>query len=449
VSNDAALYEYAMGPVNKNEETHLFENIVKEVIADKTRVPKQAQFTKDGNVLYVKHNGEKINFSELLSKVNLTQMSLDSESVKAYENDGTMHAKSPSREVFAERIAQADVKQQQSLGKLKYGEMLAVFKYTTESYKPMNALMRGQHADLAIKDIPDLVAHVAVASYALTKVPDIELPYVVRNQDTYGLNKMLEKAQTHEVSVEQSFISTAMSSQKDFNGGVQVIYKNVHGKSISAISEIPYEEEYLIPPSTQLQWTGHQVSESGQHVFTVEGANVLLEERHKSPSFTAAKEMNELVESSLQKLENKTHMSKSDIKEFVYEIIEISERQGIISESEKEAYYAKDTKGVSRFDKDIEAISNVQMGMKDRMLHSISRVSNTMGLNAINHYVNKKITKDVRKQLAPSRATFEKLKESMKTIATKEIRAQVQPASDKQPVVTGNAKTKDTGQREL
>lgn len=222
MSNDAALYEYAMGPVNKNEETHLFENIVKEVIADKTRVPKQAQFTKDGNVLYVKHNGEKINFSELLSKVNLTQMSLDSESVKAYENDGTMHAKSPSREVFAERIAQADVKQQQSLGKLKYGEMLAVFKYTTESYKPMNALMRGQHADLAIKDIPDLVAHVAVASYALTKVPDIELPYVVRNQDTYGLNKMLEKAQTHEVSVEQSFISTAMSSQKDFNGGVQV-----------------------------------------------------------------------------------------------------------------------------------------------------------------------------------------------------------------------------------
>ncbi|MFV9875852.1 MAG: hypothetical protein AB8U16_04635 [Rickettsiales endosymbiont of Dermacentor nuttalli] len=36
------------------------------------------------------------------------------------------------------------------------------------------------------------------------------------------------------------------------------------------------EQEYLIPPTTQLKWTGYQQTAKG-YIFIVEGANALLD----------------------------------------------------------------------------------------------------------------------------------------------------------------------------
>ncbi|XVN43162.1 MAG: hypothetical protein RCG15_02450 [Candidatus Rickettsia vulgarisii] len=65
--------------------------------------------------------------------------------------------------------------------------------------------------------------------------------------------------------------------------------KNVRGKSIKALSKYPNEKEYLLPPSTQLKWGGYKKTDKG-HVFVVEGANVLINEK-QLPSYKAAEEI--------------------------------------------------------------------------------------------------------------------------------------------------------------
>lgn len=87
------------------------------------------------------------------------------------------------------------------------------------------------------------------------------------------------------------FISTSYDDLKKF-GPNKLILQNVKGKYIAPISEHPREEEYLLPPSTQLKLTGHKVEkmqvfdEATQqfkkkkiHIFTGEGVNVLLDQK--------------------------------------------------------------------------------------------------------------------------------------------------------------------------
>jgi hypothetical protein len=57
---------------------------------------------------------------------------------------------------------------------------------------------------------------------------------------------------------------------------IAIIYQNVHGKDISPLSNHQEEKEYLIPPSTQIKWTGYQKTKNG-HIFTARGANNLLD----------------------------------------------------------------------------------------------------------------------------------------------------------------------------
>jgi hypothetical protein len=149
------------------------------------------------------------------------------------------------------------------------------------------------------------------------------------------MTKMQEKQEVEQI---QGFTSTAYKTQKQF-GSVQVVYKNVQGVNVAALSEFPSEKEYLIPPSTQIKYTGHKVVD-GRHVFTAEGTNILLDTKKElSPTERTDLAIDKLVEKTIKHLGADGRISDQEAKEFFKEVIDLNVKNGLVSEKEKELYF--------------------------------------------------------------------------------------------------------------
>ncbi|WP_342224866.1 ADP-ribosyltransferase [Rickettsia endosymbiont of Urophora cardui] len=280
VSKDKHM-SYQYGPLNKSKDTQIFEEIIHDIIQDYENNTKNISFSKSNGQILLNRKGKTINLKNLLNNVNFNHLSISKEDIQKYATNTKINLSPPSYKEFQERIKEADIQQAASLSTLDYGEMLAIYKYTGVHYKTMSLLLRDTDA-MKTNQIASAMLNTAIASHGLNKLPDIHLPQVIRNQDKYNLNQLIKNAQEHIISQEKGFISTSLAPNLKIDTesnkkNVRIIYKNVRGKSISAISQRPDELEYLLPPSTQIRWTGYKNTSAG-YVFTAEGANVLLDE---------------------------------------------------------------------------------------------------------------------------------------------------------------------------
>ena len=411
-------FEYAYGPLNKSDETKLFEQIVRDIIidrknllnADKTK-PKVTTRVQN-NIMYAIHNGQEININELLKNVNLNHVNLHENDLRGYEilytKDSNLKNTVPSSNNFDERIVQSDIHQQESLSKLSYAEKVAINVYTSSQYDDMNGILRGCNAP---QDFDRCLMDIAVASQGLNSLPSIELPTVTRMQGKYDLDKMMKMQKNHEIEQVQGFLSTSYETQKHF-GDVQIVYENVRGVSIAALSEFPDEKEYLIPPSTQIKYTGYKFIQ-GRHVFTSEGANVLLDTKQETPlhdktpiskNIPISKNtpisqqlehlVNKLIDQEEQQLANKGRISKKEAESFIQGFIDLNIQCEVITNAEKALYFKKNKSGKSAFDKDVQILLTTPKGLplRDRFLYAASNVSNTLGFKKLSNIFNDKIS---------------------------------------------------------
>ncbi|MGX6960407.1 MAG: ADP-ribosyltransferase [Rickettsia endosymbiont of Pentastiridius leporinus] len=288
--------KYPFGPLNKSTESKVFETIVQDLINDYNNPNKKIQLFKNNkNEIILKKNNAQISLSEFMKNVNLNHISLPKQAIKKYaeigfprlelktiNNTQSIVSLPPlTHNQFLERIENTNTPQTKDLKKLEYGEMAAINQYTSFKYQDINNLLRDSNS-LPIEKIPEMIMHIAVASHGLNKIPDIKLPIVIRNQQSELLNEYINNVKENKVTAEKAFISTSYESQENFNSknkseGIKIIFKDVKGKDISPLSQYPNEKEYLLPPSTQLKWSGYSKTKLG-HVFITEGANVLLDE---------------------------------------------------------------------------------------------------------------------------------------------------------------------------
>ncbi|MGI4775366.1 MAG: hypothetical protein ACRYE9_00270 [Janthinobacterium lividum] len=252
-----------------------------------------------------------INLNELLSKVNFNHLALSGQDISMY----SQHVASKLAPITPEGykrlfdyhyMQNPNSKEKEFLNQLDHGEKQAIQIYSGNDYKEINAVLRGQAVtkSLSSEKIVESLMHAAVASHGLNKLPDVELPRTVRIQDDYELNELIDNASQHKVTLESAFISTADQFSQFatdlFKGNVRIIYENVKGKKVDALSIAP-ENEYMIPPSTQIKWTGHK-EENGIHYFTAQGANVLLDQ--VKPINTRITEAIEQIDSIVTKISN-------------------------------------------------------------------------------------------------------------------------------------------------
>ncbi|XVN43600.1 MAG: ADP-ribosyltransferase [Candidatus Rickettsia vulgarisii] len=249
------------------------------------------------------------NLAELIEKVNFSHLSVSQRDIKKYANYVTKKSGTiPIEEKFKEDIEkkeqelirfkekienkeskeykelEAKIQETASLNSLDYGEKIAIYRYTGSDYSSINRLLKGfDRLDISVSKIPLICLDAAIASHGLNKLPDIELPMVVRYEGGYQLDQHLEEVKNKKITQEKAFTSTSLKTfghKEGYNKGGQgvvIIYQNVcvRGKYVSPISQHQSEEEYLISPDSQIAWTGYQKTQNG-HVFTARGANNLL-----------------------------------------------------------------------------------------------------------------------------------------------------------------------------
>ena len=294
VDKEKQKFKYASGPLNKDKATIELEKIFNDLVEDSTKQDKSVKITlENGQLFYQKGTNDKVNLTDILSKANLKHLNIDPALIETYSKIPAIHDNPGNKPILTEagfksKINGATPVQKEYLNELTYGECLAIYRYTSPDYAKINGLMREDYqnlkklGELQEETVKSALMHTIVASSALSKVPDIDLPTVTRRQGDFGIDQMIENVKKNNVTQEKAFTSSSFEDLEEFKLTYpnQIILKNVQGKDISAISYFGKEKEYLISPSTQLKWTGHTM-DGENHVFTVEGSNVLLDQRMK------------------------------------------------------------------------------------------------------------------------------------------------------------------------
>lgn len=410
IRNKSHDLEYAYGPLNKSDETRLFEKIIDMVILDRYQQSqrryrnvdynneREINFSIKNNQLYINFRNkevQEVNITELLKKVNLSQIALSETNLRnyedLYENNSKNNKEVLSKEDFHERILKADLTQQEYLPKLSHAEMLAIYSYSSKNYKDMNGLLRGI---LIPSDPAKTLVDIAIASQGLNKVPDIELPIVTRYQDEYGLENMKTMTAKGEVQNVTGFTSAAYTPQSRF-GRVQIIYENVKGKSISALSQVPYETEYLIPPNTLIKYTGYKF-ENGCNIFIAEGANILLDQVYSKKSGIAARiEIEEKINDLSKIFKDSGLVSDKELNNFKVNVAQIAYKHGLINNNILNKYIepselSSETDQAQIFRK---------LLMKDKLILAAKKVIDKLGLKSLSSGLENKISLEGKKTI--------------------------------------------------
>lgn len=303
--------QYPHGPLNKNEYTKLLERIIDHLTSSDPLEKSKLSFKHDKNKnITVKIEDSEWNLSEILPKADLTQIKLKPEHLdfyqKTYKNEENLST-------LKDRINRADPLQKETLSQLNDAEIIAINRYTGYNYTIMNALCRGQKTTISyeqeiaipLENLGNNILAIAVASSGLNKLPLIDLPTVCRGERSAERKKFWQQAGDSQDPFEaKGFLSssTAMSTAENFKGynddSAIIIFENIKGLSISAISEFPNEHEYLIPPGTQIRLTGMNAD---KNIFSAEQTNVLLNKKT-----TTQEKLDNTFNKNTEKVKDKT-----------------------------------------------------------------------------------------------------------------------------------------------
>ncbi len=320
---------YPFGPLEKTRETRIFQRIIRSIIDDKIHHTKSCMFERlpDGRIIIHynplskprldedkedKEDKESkleldedeeievpklIDLQALLAEVNFSHLYFFKRDIDNYANIESLreHLESiprpPTYAKFIERIKMHHkndpTKRYDQLESLRYGQMIAIFYYTTSCYLAINQILRGNIAsnpDLSLDTLPTLLMHATIAAYTLhqLKAPEQGIVTLLR---FIGLSieiqsELAKKAKNKTVAIERAFISTTTSS-KWFNNKYSLlsafgselqkfVFTDIHGIAIAPLSSNEEEDEYLIPPRSGVMYLDYQ-EEKGRHTFWARG----------------------------------------------------------------------------------------------------------------------------------------------------------------------------------
>ncbi|MBT6538478.1 MAG: hypothetical protein HOL58_03235, partial [Francisellaceae bacterium] len=254
----------------------------------------QVQFFEKQDQLYMKTKEGDVNLNTLLKYANFNHIQFDDADFNDYLKAmmGTFCCKPGG---FSNGGDIETLQQETRYKELSVAEIFAINIYTgNDFYRSCNDFLRGNYAKYLKTEINirELLLTTAMASSGLNKITDtVNVDYVFRGENLTQ-NKIDERINGVKnrqrngsyVSTETAFTSTSINNPqsgfvKDLtsnipeqkNCAVGVIYQNARGMNVAGLSswggsEID-GEEFLMPPSTQVEWTGYY-QEGGKFIFT-------------------------------------------------------------------------------------------------------------------------------------------------------------------------------------
>ncbi|MDX1837250.1 hypothetical protein DIZ81_06650 [Legionella taurinensis] len=292
-ANTVAL-EY--GPLNKNDATLQFEQLVKAFLA--TQVTPDAPpvtFKVENDKLMASFQGQDYNVSDLIKQANMNHLLFDEQdaanymvllqSPQCHYPPSLKHSSNPIPSMADYEAQEKQGKHPDALQGLNWAEKSAINIYSGGFYVVCNKVLRGDLSRIENHDsqqIGEILVTAAMGCAGLNKISESSPRFTFRVEENFSeefTKKRIEAVERGgDVTVEMGFFSTAFAPSDDemfnamntelFNagGGTGIVLSDLRGKYIAGIASKPDEFEYLVPP-TQMQWVGHYQTENGSHFF--------------------------------------------------------------------------------------------------------------------------------------------------------------------------------------
>ena len=283
-NNELKTSALIQGPLDKTKETIRLEIFIKNFIGrdDDFQVlfdeQEKSYLVTDGSVT----SGSVTNLTKLMAKANFNHLSFSAKDNDNFLSLLTRHGvfeeggKSPSA-VMAELEELFELKDSKNeLNDLSFPEKMAIRIYTGDSYDPINHMLKGRHEKLYEDGIThqSALTYLMVSAFAISGLQHmsdqpIKHAYRVTGRSfPASLVARRKAAELGGVTRECGLISTSSVAPDDDDfgdpsneGGSCILYMDLKGKNIKALSVHEDETEFLIPP-TDVQWVHCKHSET-------------------------------------------------------------------------------------------------------------------------------------------------------------------------------------------
>lgn len=280
----------AEGPLNKNVHTYRYEQLMHDFLSGE----KYTLEKRDDNFIVKFGESKEYNVTEILKYANLNHLEISEQDAQSYmaflatdeakyppHKPNEAKPKVPTKLSSVAEMSEYDkgvLDSNPELASMMQAERMAINIYSTGFYRPANSMLRG--GDISEKEIKELICTTGMAVAGLNKIDEEKPVNTFRaEKDTPDevLKSRVNAAENGGVTIESGFISSAMDKPDTSFGfkntsdtNVGVVFQNLVGKNINAMSAFPGEREFLIPP-TQVAWQ-HHVNVHGGHIFTARPA---------------------------------------------------------------------------------------------------------------------------------------------------------------------------------
>lgn len=281
------------GPLRKSSYTKKLEEGLKQIFADFD----QTKIKSSGGKFYIQINGQYFDLIDLLQNANPNHLIFEEND---YQNifDMIVNKKGLSEKTI-KALNHLDSFYNQSFvqvsncpGTLRQKvERASLAIYTRPEYfRVLNELQRGNLTDIKYLDkkgaatsiLKFLLMHTAMISVNLNDYPET-MSNLSRHEKTDELPKSIIQERQDNIEGKVPYVmaraltSTSIGKEEPKDCTV-VRLDNAHGKDIAYASEICYEHEFLVPPSSQIQYyrktvDSNNITYFARFVRTPEGLN--------------------------------------------------------------------------------------------------------------------------------------------------------------------------------
>ena len=243
---DSTTDEYILtsGPLPKSVYTYQLEALTRKLLRD---VSFTLINTKKGTLIQFQGDDNPYNIIDIMKYANMEHLQLTDDDCLGYEK----YLK--TRGLDCSRFTKPQYKEKYP--DLHPAEMRAISLYTGSAFQRINALLRGTYLFCRRLQAKRTILNTVFCGSALAKVSDTTIKIAYRGEGRFCKKVHAERmkaAKKKEVVSLSGFVSTSMKQEHMFGGSVKFILTNLKGKDVSLLSQLPEEQEFLIPP-TQIQ----------------------------------------------------------------------------------------------------------------------------------------------------------------------------------------------------
>lgn len=267
-----------LGPLPKNESTILLESLVKGMLYNYPYEVHQDPHTQDITIIM---GGQEYDLKKIIQNANFNHLSFSDQEKQYYIDSLAQYAGALYHPPFRDGVtvttaSDIDIIDNIFLAndpnlkdQLTQAERMAINIYTTGFYDNANSLLRSGQIRLdAGQDLHQAVwetlCHSAMAISGLNQRSTHAPPISFRGEKNLPqavLDARLKAAEKKQTTMESSFVSTAKERPAapfipkfdSGNSDIAIVFKDVLGIDVQALSAFPTEREFLMPP-TQIQW---------------------------------------------------------------------------------------------------------------------------------------------------------------------------------------------------